>query len=67
MKFLDEKVVLAYIAKIEEDSREVTVDGEVSYPYQAGALQQLLIDSLTSDIMRNVIIKQIEEKIYNER
>lgn len=61
MKFIDEKVVLAYIAKIEEESRAVTKNGEACYAYQAGALKQLLINSLTSDIMRNVLIKQIEK------
>lgn len=66
MKYLNNDVVLAFIKNIEEESR-IRNDGEVSYAYQAGMLKQMLINSLSSEVMRNALVRMIEEEMYIER
>lgn len=66
MNNLTPQEIFDYFQTIEAESKEYSIDGEVSYPYLAGIFQAMLSDTLISQESRDLTISRIKNKLKQE-
>lgn len=62
MKFITEEQFEAFIISVEEESRTYN-GGDISYPYVTGVLRSMLKSCATSECMRDISLKIMEDHV----
>mgnify|MGYP001128249634 CR=1 FL=1 len=64
---MDSAIVDKYIETVERESKQHSLDGNISYPYVTGVLMSMLRGALSDNVrMREVIESMIEEAVSDD-